>query len=88
MLVVIGEKRIVCLMFADDIILLAFTKEGLQESFNRVYEYSKKWRFKFNFGKDKTAVMVVGGRREGDEWYLGDTMVEVVSNYKYLGVRT
>ena len=85
--VVVGGKRIVCLMFADDIILLAYSKEGLQESFDRVYEYSKKWRFKFNFGKDKTVVMVVGGRKEGEEWWLGGRVVEVVRNYKYLGVR-
>ena len=50
-------------------------------------EYSRRWRFRFNFGPDKSAVMVFGGVREGEEWWLGEDLMTVVDNYRYLGVR-
>ena len=76
-----------CLMFADDIVILSSTRQGLQRSFDIAGEFSKRWRFKFNFGTDKTAVMVFGGVREGEGWSLVGREVPVVESYRYLGVR-
>ena len=76
-----------CLMFADDIVMLSSTARGLQRSFDIAGAFSKHWRFKFNFGTDKTAVMVFGGVRGREEWSLTGMMVPVVSDYRYLGVR-
>jgi hypothetical protein len=61
--VMIGGKRMSCLMFADDIVLLADSKEALQTSLDVAWKYSRKWRFEYNFGKDKSEVMVFGGKR-------------------------
>jgi hypothetical protein len=76
----------VCLMFADDIVFVAQSKEALQQAFDIAYTYSRKWRFDFNIGKDKSAVMVVGGEEEGDRRMLGDQELAITSSYKYLGV--
>ena len=83
----VGDRVVRCLMFADDIVMLASTREGLQRSFDIAGEFSKRWRFKFNFGADKTAVMVFGGRRGGEAWALTGREVPVVEHYRYLGVR-
>ena len=40
-----GEVRVAVLMYADDMVLLADTKDGLQQSINIAYEYSRRWSF-------------------------------------------
>ena len=44
------------LLFADDIVLLANSKEDLKFLMGVVWEYSRKWRFNFNL--DKSAVVI------------------------------
>jgi hypothetical protein len=83
----VGGVVVRCMMFADDVVLLADTAEGLQSSLERAWGFSQKWRFDYNFGVDKSAVVVFGGVREGEKWVLGDIHMEVVKDYKYLGVR-
>jgi hypothetical protein len=90
-----GDVRVSVLMYADDMVLMADTKEGLQRSINLAYEYSKRWRFLFNVGKDKTEIVVFHGRgmekkkREKElegGWVLGGKIVGIVDKYVYLGV--
>jgi len=50
-----GEVLIASLLFADDIVLVADSREDLEFLMNVVWEYSKKWRFLFNL--DKSAVI-------------------------------
>ena len=83
----VGAVVVRCLMFADDVVMVASTAAGLQRSLDLAGEYSRKWRFHFNFGQDKTAVMVFGGVREGEKWVLAGREVVIVDNYRYLGVR-
>ena len=62
------------------LVLLADTAEGLQRSLDRAWGFSRKWRFDYNF---KSAVVVFGGVREGEQWMLGDINMEVARDYKY-----
>ena len=48
-----GEVRVAVLMYADDMVLLADSKEGLQRSIDAAFAYSRKWRLLFNVGKEK-----------------------------------
>ena len=82
-----GTKLVRCLMFADDVVLMATSASELQRMFDVVSRFAHRWRFKFNFGTDKTAVMVCGDQIGGYEWTLGGGSVPVVDNYKYLGIR-
>ena len=82
-----GGRVIRCLMFADDVVMMASSAAELQRCFEAVGRFSVRWRFKFNFGQDKTAVMVRGGVREGERWELLGRDVQVVQDYRYLGVR-
>lgn len=83
----VGGKVVRCLMFADDVVMMASSAEDLQRCFDVVYNFSRRWRFKYNFGVDKTAVMVCGGVGAGESWTLGEVSVAVVQDYRYLGVR-
>lgn len=82
-----GGRRVRILMFADDVVLLSDTAAGLQRSFEMAGWFAWRWRFKFNFGVDKSAVMVFGGAREGERWVLDGREVPIVTNYRYLGMR-
>ena len=44
------------LMFADDLLVLSESKEGLQESLNKFSLYCKEWQLTVNCNKTKTMV--------------------------------
>jgi hypothetical protein len=52
-----GRSKVCILLFADDIVIIAESKEELQMMMNATFELSRKWRFNFNF--DKCAVMIL-----------------------------
>ena len=82
-----GKQVVRCLMFADDVVVMASSAGELQRMFDVLSRFAQRWRFKFNFGADKTAVMVCGGMVGGYKWVLDGQEVPVVDNYRYLGVR-
>jgi hypothetical protein len=77
-------------LYADDMALLARSREELEAMMAVVVEYSRRWRFGLNAGKTK--VLVVGEKkkerqaRAGKDWMLGSAKVEEVEVFKYLGV--
>ena len=82
------EERLKCLLFADDIVLMADSAEELQGMMDVLAEYSRKWRFEINVGKSK--VMVCGPEAEPKEdegrWEFWGKEMERVQEYKYVGV--
>ena len=90
-----GGVKYSILMYADDMVLLSEDSQGLQKSLDIAFEYSQKWRFQFNLGKDKTEIMIyrgVGCRKKereriaGLSWLLDGKEVRIVDRYIYLGV--
>src|ERR1700722_6742460 len=50
-----------------------------------VYKYSTKFRFRFN--REKSNVMIFGKKKRGEpKFYLGESELKVIQEYKYLGV--
>lgn len=84
------RRKLAALMYADDVVLLAASKEELQTMIDVVHEFCNKWRIEVN--TKKSQVMVVHpseehrARDQGASWTFGDTQLEVVDQYKYLGV--
>jgi len=81
----IQDLKLNILLFADDIILLGSDRKELQRLMDIVWEYSEIWKFTFNSKKSKIVVfgkkVVLRGR-----YFLGFQQLEVVSQFKYLGV--
>ena len=73
------------LMYADDVVLLSETPEGLQNSLDKLYQYSVKWKLTVNL--KKTKVVIFENRKSmAPHFLLGNRVLTRVDSYKYLGV--
>ena len=94
----LGNGRVSILFFADDIVLLAESKEDLEEMLQAVFAYSLKWRLKFNYDKcnvirfdnQKGRVIKFGNCDRfcqcGHHYSFGANFIKEVLMYKYLGI--
>jgi hypothetical protein len=61
----LNSLKVNCLLYADDIVLLSETAEGLQNSLDKLSRYCKKWGMKINTEKTKSLVFNSTGRLIG-----------------------
>ena len=74
-------------MYADDTIVMADSKEGLQRAINRMYYFCEKWKLRVN--NAKTKVTIFSNRKPIVSKYTficGENELEIVHNFKYLGI--
>ena len=57
------DTKLNSLMWADDIILLSETKEGLQKSINNLQNYCMKWKLDINLKKTKILIFNKSGSK-------------------------
>lgn len=75
------------LLYADDMVIFAETSESLQLMINKIGEYFDRWNLSVNLEKSKIMVFRGGGRLASTEkWFFKRQKIEVVKEYKYLGV--
>ena len=84
----LGWMELFILLFADDVILLATTPNGLQNQLDCLKLCCKK--LKMEVAKVKTKIMVfwMGGYlSKFEKWHCDDCNLEVVNEYCYLGFK-
>ncbi len=74
------------LAYADDIVLLSKSKEGLQKALDIVEKYCEKWRLKINHSKTKSMVFSKGNQIIKAEFTINGIALENVKEFKYLGI--
>ena len=85
--VTLHDLKINCLMFADDIVLLSESADGLQNSLYKLQECCDIWLLTVNTQKTKILVMNKAGRvPNSDTFIFNNSALEVVNQYKYLGL--
>ena len=85
--VTFNEKcNINALAYADDIVLISKSKEGLQKALHIVEAYCEKWRLKINHSKTKTMVFSRGNRIINEKFTINGIALENVKEFKYLGI--
>ena len=72
-------------MYADDLILLSESPEGLQNCLDRLEEYTREWDLNLNLKKTKIMVFQQGGAKCTTRFFFGHNIVEYTTQYKYLG---
>ena len=81
----LNDMKLFILLFADDAILFAQTPEALQSLLNDLSTYCDTWGLKIN--RNKTKIMIFErGRLTKFDFSLNNTVLEIVTSFKYLGV--
>ena len=78
--------KIFLLLYADDTVLLSENSHDLQEVINAFVEYCEKWQLKVNINKTKVLIFSRGKIPNHLKFFIGDKEIEIVKQYKYLGV--
>ena len=72
-------------MYADDLVLISSTKEGLQKQIDTLAEYCKKWKLKINSKKTKSIIFNRGNNIIKTNFTVDGTPIENVKHFTYLG---
>ena len=80
----LNSYKLHLLKFTDDIVLLANSREGLQNSINRLEEFCDGWDLSINI--EKTKVLIFDKLAHGTQIVVYGRPLEQVKEYKYLGV--
>ena len=78
--------KLFMLFYADDTVLLAESPKALQLMLNNVSEYCKLWKLTINTEKTKAIIFQKRKTRNSPKFYLDGSDIELVDNFRYLGV--
>ena len=78
--------KINALAYADDIVLLSTSRNGLQKALNVVQQYCQDWKLKVNHKKTKCMTFTRGTQKEKTQFIMEGEALENVKEYKYLGI--
>lgn len=83
---VIGNLKVYCLKFADDVAILAEQLTDLQQMIKILERYNGRNKLELNAKKSKIMIFRKGGRLSKEEkfHYKGEE-IEIVNKFKYLG---
>ena len=82
----LGEHRINCLLYADDLVILSESASGLQNCLDAVGNFCSTWGLDINYNKSKVMVFSKSSRLFYLSFTLNNIQLECVREYKYLGV--
>ena len=75
------------LMYADDMVVLAESPEGLQQMLDLLLIYTRKWDLTVNTDKTKVLVFRNGGiLKDNEVWFYDGMKLEIVNEFNYLGM--
>ena len=83
------DSNIKLLLFADDLVLLSPTEEGLQQNLDVLHTFCQTWALTINPNKTKVLTFQKRPRVQGKRhnFTLGITKIEHATNYTYLGLK-
>ena len=86
----IGSLVLACLLYADDIVLLARSPDELRSLLKSAEKWARKWRLAFNVGKCKILVVYasqsIRRKLRATKFKLFGETVDVVNTVTYLGM--
>ena len=85
--VLLNNRRLSCLMYADDLILLSESHTGLQNSLNALHSYCMKWNLTVNLKKSQVMIFNKPGHLlKNYRFKYGNLNLDIVREYTYLGI--
>ena len=80
------DNKLNCLLYADDLLLLSESPDGLQTCINRLSEYCDKWGLEINIKKSKVLIFNNTGKLSNSQFVYKNVKLENIKKYTYLGV--
>ena len=81
----LGDLKISCLLYADDLILISKSPDGLQQLITTTEQFCNKWQLTIN--TSKTKIMTSHKRNtDGFSWYIYGKAIDKVTSFCYLGL--
>ena len=84
--VVLNNRSLHCLLYADDVILLSKSPEGLQSKIDMLHQYCQNWCLTVNTNKTKVLIFNKAGKYISHDFIFNNVKLECVNKYKYLGI--
>ena len=83
----VNEYPITCLMYADDLLILSETWEGLKASLDKLGQYVSNWGLRINSKKTKILVFNKAGKKFSHlEHKVNNVTIGTCCEYTYLGL--
>ena len=78
-------KTLSCILWADDLVMISETKEGLTKMMEKLSEFASQNGLKINSDKTKCMIFNKNGRHIKCNIKCGDMIIHSTREYKYLG---
>ena len=82
----IGHLKMFLLLYADDIVILSETEDGLHKGLLLLESYCDKWRLTVNIKKTKIMIFRKGRLRQNISFFYKGEKLEIVEKFTYLGI--
>lgn len=82
----IYDKDLNCLLYADDLILISTSENGLRSCLSKLEKYCTTWKLNINCKKSKVVIFNKSGRKIKGSFSIGGSDLQIVNSYKYLGI--
>jgi len=83
----LNTSEVSSLFYADDLVLLSTSQNGLQNAIDKLGLYCNKWKLSVNINKTKIIVFNKKGHMFSNlKFHILNEDIEIVSSYCYLGV--
>ena len=83
---ILNSLQLNCLLYADDLVLMSETADGLQRCIDKLYNYCDKWGLQINIKKTKSVVFNKTGKLDEKIFNINNIPIERARGYKYLGI--
>lgn len=84
--VVLNSINLNCLLYADDLVLISETPDGLQCCLDKLQIYCEEWGLQINTRKTKSVVFNNTGKIDNNIFSINNIPIDRAKGYKYLGV--
>lgn len=84
--ITIGSYTFNSLFYADDVVLISTSSEGLQNCITALKEFSDKWKLEVNLDKTKVLTFNNKGTLTQKEYKYGTDKIQQTDKYTYLGI--
>lgn len=78
--------KLFTILYADDTVLLAESKEDLQKQLDNLYTFCELWKLKVNIDKTKIVIFSRGRLPDNLSFRYDNIVLEIVNEFNYLGL--